>query len=146
MSCYEAGAIVAPPPAKIVHVAAVVLVDRDGRILLAQRPEGKSMAGMWEFPGGKIEPGETAEAALVRELKEELDIDTRASCLAPLTFVSHAYDSFHLMMMVYVCRVWKGFVTPQENQKIAWAFARDLRSYVMPAADLPIIPVLEELL
>lgn len=146
MSCFDAGAAPLPPPEKIVHVAAAVLVDRDGRILLAERPAGKNMAGLWEFPGGKVEAGETPEAALIRELSEELLIDTRESCLAPLTFVSHRYDGFHLMMYVYVCRVWKGMVTPQEGQKTAWVFARDLRQYDMPPADLPIIPVLQELL
>lgn len=135
-----------PQPDKIVHVAAAVLVDRDGRILLAQRPEGKAMAGMWEFPGGKIEAGETPEAALIRELKEELAIDTKESCLAPLNFVSHRYDTVHLVMQVFICRVWKGFVTPQENQAVTWVYARELRNYVMPPADLPLIPVLEELL
>ena len=137
---------VAPAPQKIVHVAAAVLVDRDGRILLAQRPEGKSLAGMWEFPGGKIDADETPEAALIRELKEELAIDTKESCLAPLTFVSHRYESFHLIMQVFVCRVWRGTIAPQENQAVAWAYARDLRSYIMPPADLQLIPVLEEVL
>lgn len=143
--CFETGQDL-PPPAKIVLVAAAVLVDRDGRILLAQRPEGKAMAGLWEFPGGKIEQGETAEDALVRELHEELGIDTRTSCLAPLTFASHRYGDVHMLMPVFVCRVWKGAVTAKEKQNFAWAYARDLRKYAMPPADIPLIPVLEELL
>jgi 8-oxo-dGTP diphosphatase len=147
MSCFDAINAAPPPqPAKIVHVSAVVLVDRDGRVLLAQRPAGKALAGLWEFPGGKIEPGETPEAALVRELKEELGIDTAQSCLAPLTFVSHPYDDFHLLMQVFACRVWKGAVTAHEHQNIAWVFPRDFAKYPMPPADLPLIPVLQDLL
>ncbi|MBI1215636.1 MAG: 8-oxo-dGTP diphosphatase MutT [Alphaproteobacteria bacterium] len=134
------------PPAKIVHVAAVVLVDADGRVLLAQRPEGKALAGLWEFPGGKIEPGETPEAALVRELEEELGIDTKASCLAPLTFASHRYDDFHLFMPVFVCRVWKGVVTSREGQGLAWVYPKDFNQYKMPPADIPLIPVIHDLL
>ncbi|MBK4214760.1 8-oxo-dGTP diphosphatase MutT [Paracoccus caeni] len=128
---------------KTVLVAAVALIDPDGRVLLAQRPEGKSMAGLWEFPGGKVEPGETPEAALIRELHEELGIDTWTSCLAPLTFASHSYDDFHLLMPVYACRKWQGIVTPQEGQKLAWVRANDLRNYPMPAADIPLIPALQ---
>lgn len=129
---------------KTVLVSAVALVDVDGRILLAQRPEGKSMAGLWEFPGGKIETGETPEAALIRELEEELGIDTWASCLAPLTFASHAYDDFHLLMPLFVCRKWKGIPTPKENQTLKWVQASELRNYPMPPADIPLIPILRD--
>jgi 8-oxo-dGTP diphosphatase len=130
----------------VVLVSAVALVDRDGRILLAQRPEGRSMAGLWEFPGGKVEPGETPEAALIRELHEELGIDTWASCLAPLTFASHGYDDFHLLMPLFVCRKWQGIPTPREGQKLAWVAPARLADYPMPPADLPLIPALRELL
>ncbi|MCH2068527.1 MAG: 8-oxo-dGTP diphosphatase MutT [Shimia sp.] len=129
---------------KTVLVAAVALIDVDGRILLAQRPEGKSMAGMWEFPGGKIEAGETPEVALVRELKEELGIDTWESCLAPLTFASHSYDDFHLLMPLFACRKWNGIPSAQEGQTLAWVRAKDLRNYEMPPADIPLIPVLRD--
>lgn len=128
---------------KTVLVAAVALIDADGRILLAQRPEGKSMAGLWEFPGGKVEPGEAPEAALIRELHEELGIDTETSCLAPLTFASHSYESFHLLMPLFACRRWKGVPRPMENQRLAWANAQDLRKYEMPPADLPLIPMIQ---
>ncbi|WEF23806.1 (deoxy)nucleoside triphosphate pyrophosphohydrolase [Paracoccus sp. S3-43] len=128
---------------KTVLVAAVALIDTDGRVLLAQRPEGKSMAGLWEFPGGKVEPGETPEAALIRELHEELGIDTWTSCLAPLTFASHGYDDFHLLMPVFACRRWSGIVRPQEGQQLAWVRAGDLRDYPMPPADVPLIPMLQ---
>ncbi|WP_372799812.1 8-oxo-dGTP diphosphatase MutT [Paracoccus seriniphilus] len=128
---------------KSVLVSAVALIDADGRVLLAQRPEGKSMAGMWEFPGGKVEAGETPEAALIRELQEELGIETWDSCLAPLTFASHQYDSFHLLMPVFACRRWKGIVRPMEGQTLAWVHARDLRNYTMPPADIPLIPALQ---
>jgi len=129
---------------KVVLVAAVVLIDVDGRILLAQRPEGKSMAGLWEFPGGKVEPGETPEAALIRELKEELGIDTSESCLAPLTFASHGYDDFHLLMPLYACRRWKGQVQGHEGQTLKWAFVEDLGNLSMPPADKPLIPILRD--
>ena len=129
---------------KMVLVSAVALIDVDGRILLAQRPEGKSMAGLWEFPGGKVEAGETPEQALIRELEEELGINTWASCLAPLTFASHAYEDFHLLMPLFACRKWEGTPTPRENQKLAWVFAKDLRKYPMPAADVPLIPILRD--
>ncbi|WP_412552967.1 8-oxo-dGTP diphosphatase MutT [Shimia sp. MIT1388] len=129
---------------KTVLVAAVALIDVDGRILLAQRPEGKSMAGMWEFPGGKIEAGETPEVALVRELKEELGIDTWESCLAPLTFASHSYDNFHLLMPLFACRKWNGIPSAQEGQTLAWVKAKDLRNYEMPPADIPLIPILRD--
>lgn len=129
---------------KIVLVSAVALIDADGRVLLAQRPEGKSMAGLWEFPGGKVEAGETPEAALVRELKEELGIDTWQSCLAPLTFASHAYSDFHLLMPLFACRKWQGTATPREGQTLAWVRPAALRDYPMPPADLPLIPILRD--
>jgi 8-oxo-dGTP diphosphatase len=129
---------------KIVLVAAVALIDRDGRVLLAQRPEGKSMAGLWEFPGGKVEPGETPEAALIRELHEELGIETWKSCLAPLTFASHPYESFHLLMPLFACRRWEGIPQGREGQAISWATPAQLRDFPMPPADLPLIPVLRD--
>ena len=129
---------------KIILVSAVALIDPDGRILLAQRPEGKSLAGLWEFPGGKVEPGETPEAALIRELKEELGIDTFASCLAPLTFASHSYPDFHLLMPLFVCRKWQGIANGAEGQNLAWVRAENLRNYPMPPADLPLIPILRD--
>jgi 8-oxo-dGTP diphosphatase len=136
-----------PKPVKrIVTVVAVALVDVDGRVLLAQRPAGKTLAGLWEFPGGKVEPGETPEAALIRELHEELGIDVKASCLAPLTFASHGYETFHLLMPLYVCRRWQGIVTAREGQKLAWARPHQLKDYPMPPADEPLIPVLLDLL
>lgn len=129
---------------KIVLVSAVALIDADGRVLLAQRPEVKSMAGLWEFPGGKVEVGETPEAALIRELKEELGIDTWQSCLAPLTFASHAYSDFHLLMPLFACRKWQGNATPREGQTLAWVRPAALRDYPMPPADLPLIPILRD--
>ncbi len=129
---------------KIVLVSAVALIDPDGRVLLAQRPEGKSMAGLWEFPGGKVEEGESPEDALVRELHEELGIETWNSCLAPLTFASHSYDNFHLLMPLFACRKWEGVPIPREGQQLVWAHARDLRKYPMPPADIPLIPVLRD--
>jgi 8-oxo-dGTP diphosphatase len=129
---------------RIVLVAAVVLVDPDGRVLLAQRPEGKPMAGLWEFPGGKVEDGETPERALIRELHEELGIDTWESCLAPLTFASHSYSDFHLLMPVFVCRKWQGVVTAREHQNLSWVRAERLRDYPMPPADLPLIPMIRD--
>jgi 8-oxo-dGTP diphosphatase len=130
----------------LVLVVACALVDPDGRVLVAQRPPGKVMAGLWEFPGGKVVAGETPEAALIRELHEELGIDTEASCLAPLTFASHRYNSFHLLMPLYVCRVWRGDPQSREGQALRWSHPRALRDLPMPPADLPLIPVLEELL
>ena len=129
---------------KTVLVSAVALIDPDGRVHLAQRPEGKSMAGLWEFPGGKVETGETPEAALIRELKEELGIDTWASCLAPLTFASHSYDDFHLLMPLYACRKWEGFVHPAEGQKLAWVRPEKLSGFPMPPADVPLIAMLRD--
>ncbi len=129
---------------KTLLVSAVALIDADGSVLLAQRPEGKSMAGLWEFPGGKVEPGETPEAALIRELHEELGIETWRSCLAPLTFASHSYDDFHLLMPLFACRRWEGIVTPREGQRLAWVRAKDLRDYPMPAADVRLVPILRD--
>jgi 8-oxo-dGTP diphosphatase len=129
---------------KIVLVSAVALIDTDGRVLLAQRPEGKSLAGLWEFPGGKVEPGESPEAALIRELREELGIETKASCLAPLTFASHAYEQFHLLMPLFACRRWEGVATGREGQTLAWVRPERLRDYPMPPADLPLIPILRD--
>ena len=129
---------------KTVLVSAVALIDADGRVLLAQRPEGKSMAGLWEFPGGKVEIGETPEVALIRELREELGIDTWASCLAPLTFASHTYDDFHLLMPLFACRKWEGTPRAQEGQTLKWVFARDLKSYPMPPADIPLISIIRD--
>ncbi|MGH1354172.1 MAG: 8-oxo-dGTP diphosphatase MutT [Thalassovita sp.] len=131
---------------KILLVSAVALIDVDGRVLLAQRPEGKSMAGLWEFPGGKVEPGETPEHALVRELEEELGINTWSSCLSPLSFASHSYDDFHLLMPLFACRKWEGIPSPKEGQKLKWVHARDMANYPMPPADIPLIPILRDLL
>ena len=130
----------------LVLVVACALVDADGRVLVAQRPEGKALAGLWEFPGGKLMAGETPEAALVRELEEELGVVTEPPCLAPLTFASHAYPTFHLLMPLYVCRVWQGNPQPREAQALRWVRPRTLRDLPMPAADLPLIPFLEDLL
>ena len=127
---------------KILLVSAVALIDQDGRVLLAQRPTGKQMAGLWEFPGGKVESSETPETALIRELEEELGINTWKSCLAPLTFASHAYDDFHLLMPLFVCRKWEGIPIARENQALKWVKKQDLRSYKMPAADKPLVPIL----
>lgn len=131
---------------KTILVSAVALIDRDGRILLAQRPEGKSMAGLWEFPGGKVEPGETPEAALIRELQEELGIDTWESCLAPLTFASHSYDDFHLLMPLFACRKWQGIAQAQEGQTLKWVRPNEMRDYPMPPADIPLIAMLRDIL
>jgi len=137
---------IADAPRPVILVSAVALVDADGRVLLARRPAGKSMAGLWEFPGGKIEAGETPEAALIRELDEELGIDTAESCLAPLSFASHAYEDFHLLMLVYVCRKWNGTPRQLEGNELTWVRPARLRDYDMPPADLPLIPVLQDLL
>jgi 8-oxo-dGTP diphosphatase len=130
----------------IVLVAAVALVDADGRVLISKRPAGKPLGGLWEFPGGKVEQGEKPEAALIRELKEELGIDVAEACLAPLTFASHSYPGFHLLMPLYVCRRWQGKVTPLEAQQLAWVRPLRLRDYPMPPADVPLIPHLIDML
>lgn len=127
-------------------VVAVALIDVDGRVLLAKRPTGKKMAGMWEFPGGKLHPHETPETALVRELKEELAIDTATSCLAPLSFASHAYPEFHLLMPLYACRVWQGNPIPKEGQELAWVEPVKMRQYTMPPADIPLVAMLRDLI
>jgi 8-oxo-dGTP diphosphatase len=129
---------------KVVLVSAVALIDVDGRVLLGQRPEGKPMAGLWEFPGGKVEAGETPEVALIRELEEELGIDTWESCLAPLTFASHSYNDFHLLMPLFACRKWKGTPKSRENQALKWVRPNELRNYRMPEADIPLIPILRD--
>lgn len=131
---------------KLLLVVAVALIDADDRILVAQRPPGKQLAGLWEFPGGKVDPGERPEAALIRELREELGIEVKEPCLAPLTFASHAYEDFHLLMPLYVCRRWQGLATPREGQTLKWLRARQLRDLPMPPADAPLIPALIELL
>jgi 8-oxo-dGTP diphosphatase len=132
--------------ANLVLVAACALVDPDGRVLIAQRPPGKAMAGLWEFPGGKIHDGETPEIALIRELKEELAIDVTEACLAPFTFASHRYESFHLLMPLYVCRRWNGIVTAQEGQEIAWVRPPRLADYPMPPADRPLLAMIRDFL
>ena len=129
---------------KIILVSAVALIDQDGRILIAKRPDGKSMSGLWEFPGGKVELGETPEQALVRELSEELGIKTWNSCLAPMTFASHAYEDFHLLMPLFVCRKWEGIVIPKEEQELKWVYSSELKNYPMPPADKPLIPILRD--
>ncbi len=129
---------------KILLVTAVALIDPEGRVLLAQRPPGKSLAGLWEFPGGKVDPGETPEQALIRELHEELGIDTWKSCLAPLTFASHSYEDFHLLMPLFACRRWDGIATGREGQALVWVRPNQLRDYPMPPADLPLIPILRD--
>ncbi len=131
---------------KLVLVAACALIDADGRVLIAKRPEGKSMAGLWEFPGGKIETGERPEQSLIRELKEELGIIVKEECLAPLTFASHRYPDFHLLMPLYVCRRWEGFVAAQEGQRLKWVRPTELRDYPMPPADEPLISHLTTLI
>ncbi len=147
MRCSEA--LEHPPPPlpglPLIMVAAVALIDRDGRILLAQRPEGKKMAGLWEFPGGKIEAQETPEYALMRELREELGIETRPCCFSPIAFASHSYDDFHLLMPLYVCRVWEGIPRGAEGQAIQWVAPEHLYDYPMPEADLPLLPAIRAL-
>ena len=129
---------------KILHVSAAALIDIDGRVLLTQRPEGKSMAGLWEFPGGKIEDGETPEQALIRELHEELGISTWSSCLAPLTFASHTYEDFHILMPLFACRKWEGIPHGKEGQNLKWVRPNQLKDYPMPPADEPIVPILRD--
>ena len=131
---------------KLLLVVACALIDRDGRVLIAQRPEGKGMAGLWEFPGGKVEAGERPEQCLIRELHEELGITVKEACLAPLTFASHPYDDFHLLMPLYVCRRWDGLVTATEHKALKWVRPQALRDYPMPPADEPLIPALIDLL
>lgn len=133
-------------PVNMITVSAVVMVDIEGRILIAQRPKGKSMEGLWEFPGGKVEVGETPERALIRELKEELGIDTTESCLAAFTFASHSYDDFHLLMPVYLCRKWDGFVRAKEGQNLKWVKINELSQYPMPPADEPLIAMIRDFL
>ncbi len=135
-----------PDPKQLLLVAACALVDADNRVLLAQRPEGKTLAGLWEFPGGKVEQGETPEQTVIRELKEELDIETKTACLAPLTFASYSYDQFHLMMPLFVCRRFWGTPKANEGQALKWVRPRDMREYPMPPADKPLIPILIDLL
>lgn len=144
MSCLDQPPL--PPASKIVWVAAAALIDRDGRVLLAERPAGKEMEGFWEFPGGKIESGETPEETLIRELKEELGVDISSFCLAPVTFASHRYKNMHLVMPLYVCRNWNGHITPKEKQKLAWVYPKDLNGYKILEADIPLIPALQDLL
>ncbi|QPC90723.1 8-oxo-dGTP diphosphatase MutT [Mesorhizobium sp. INR15] len=131
---------------RLLLVAACALVDTDGRVLLAQRPEGKQLAGLWEFPGGKVEPGETPEQCLIRELQEEIGIETEIPCLAPLTFASHSYDDFHLLMPLFVCRRFRGIAQPREGQALKWVRPKQMRDYPMPPADAPLIPFLIDLL
>jgi len=152
VALFEAGreAFAAPaaprPPLPLLLVAAVALIDADGRVLLAERPAGKALAGLWEFPGGKVEPGETPEASLIRELKEELDIDVESACLGPFTFASHAYEKFHLLMPLYLCRRWQGTVRPAEGQRLAWVPPMRLGEYPMPPADKPLVAMLQDFL
>jgi 8-oxo-dGTP diphosphatase len=137
------------PVSDLILVAACALIDADGRVLVAQRPEGKSMAGLWEFPGGKVEPGERPEETVIREMREELGIAIKEACLAPFVFASHAYPDFHLLMPLYLCRKWEGIARPREGQRMKWVMARDLADagrYPMPPADIPLIPMLRDLL
>ena len=133
-------------PVNVLLVSAVIMIDIDGRILLAQRPQGKSMAGLWEFPGGKVEAGETPERALIRELNEELNIDVTEACLAPFVFASHTYEDFHLLMPMFLCRRWDGILTAQEGQILKWVKIQDLEKYDMPPADAPLIAMIRDFL
>ena len=133
-------------PKRLLLVVAVALIAADNRVLISKRPEGKQLAGLWEFPGGKLDPGETPEQALVRECREELGIEVCETCLAPLTFASHSYDGFHLLMPLYICRNWEGEISPQEGQEVAWVRANRLQHYPMPPADVPLLPALRDLL
>ncbi len=144
--CWNAGDGRSGAGLPAVLVSAVALVDMDGRVLLAKRPQGKDMAGLWEFPGGKVDEGETPESALVRELKEELAIDITESCLAPLTFASHAYEDFYLLMPLFVCRVWKGTLAPLEGQELKWVRPVRMADLPMPPADIPLVALLRDLL
>lgn len=148
IGCEEA--LELPPPEctqkKVVLVAAAAIIDADGRVLMAQRPEGKPMAGLWEFPGGKVAPGETPEFALMRELREELAIETRPCCFTPIAFASHGYDDFHLLMPLFACRVWRGPAVPQEGQAIKWMFPADMFGLDMPEADIPLVAQLQTVL
>lgn len=135
-----------PAGRNILLVAACALIDADGRVLLAQRPPGKALAGLWEFPGGKVEQGETPEEALIRELREEIGIETKVACLAPLTFASHSYETFHLLMPLFVCRRFEGIAVAREGQVLKWVKPRQMRDYPMPPADVPLIPILIDLL
>lgn len=148
MNCAEALEQPKPemPDLPIVLVAAAALVDQDGRVLIAQRPEGKSMAGLWEFPGGKVDAQETPEFALMRELEEELGIETRPTCFSPIAFASHSYDDFHLLMPLFVCRTWKGQIQQKEHQSMKWVRPQDMHDYPMPAADIPLVSALRDLL
>lgn len=148
ISCAEALDLPAPECTRlpVLLVAAAALVDADGRVLLAQRPEGKPMAGLWEFPGGKVNPGELPEYALMRELREELAIETRPCCFSAAAFASHSYETFHLLMPLFVCRVWRGPVQPQEGQITKWVYPKSMYDYAMPPADIPLIDALERLL
>ena len=143
--CWEAAGE-ATPGKPVLLVVAAALVDPDGRVQIAKRPPGKAMAGLWEVPGGKVQAGETPEAALIRELREEIGIDTKQSCLSPVAFASHAYDDFHLLMPLYVCRVWRGIVQAREGQELAWVRPVRLGDYPMPPADLPLVAMLRDLL
>jgi len=136
----------APPDLPVVLVAAAALINKDGEVLIAQRPEGKAMAGLWEFPGGKVDAGETPEYALMRELEEELGIETRPCCFHPVAFASHTYEGFHLLMPLFACRVWKGALEQKEHQAFAWVKPVDMLDYPMPAADLPLVATLRDLL
>jgi 8-oxo-dGTP diphosphatase len=148
IGCNEALELPKPncPALPTILVAAVVLVDKDGRVLLAKRPKGKAMEGLWEFPGGKVDKGETPEFALMRELEEELGIETRPCCFTPICFASHSYEAFHLLMPVFICRVWKNIVQPKEGQELKWMFLKDMHDLPMPEADKPLVSRLQELL
>jgi 8-oxo-dGTP diphosphatase len=134
------------PDHNILLVVACALIDHDGRVLLAKRPEGQSFAGLWEFPGGKVEPGERPEDAVIRELNEELGIDISESCLAPLSFASHSYEAFHLLMPLFVCRTWQGEIRPQDGQELAWVQPLRMSDYEMPPADIPLRAMLRDFL
>ncbi|MBI3419779.1 MAG: (deoxy)nucleoside triphosphate pyrophosphohydrolase [Proteobacteria bacterium] len=143
-SCIDVTLPLAKKSGKLLLVSAAALVDADGRVLLAQRPPGKDMEGLWEFPGGKVLPHETPEDALIRELKEELGVETSPACLSPVAFASHAYEKFHLLMPLYLCRNWKGVLHPHDGQEFRWVRPQELKNYAMPPADAPLIPILLE--